>query len=295
LSVDPVVNTLGLSGWSAWMAGRPADALRRVEQGLAYVKQTATSFSVAVISLQAAQVRQCRGELAAARALARQIVALAREQGFSLFGLMASVTLGCIAIQDNQGEEETITLISNGLAQMRAQKFNVYLPFYLSFLAQGYARLGRMQDALATIAEAIHLSETTLAAFWQAEAYRVKGELLLHVDGLANDQKARLKQNDKRKTKKRGRASSPIPHSSFVGHRSAEAGKCFQKAIEVARQQGAKSLELRTVMSLSRLWQQLGKQVEARQQLAEIYDWFTEGFDTQDLQEAKALLEELGH
>ena len=74
----------------------------------------------------------------------------------------------------------------------------------------------------------------------------------------------------------------------------AEAEQCFHKAIEIARKQQAKSLELRAVMSLSRLWQQQGKREEARQMLAEIYGWFTEGFDTKDLQEAKALLEELG-
>ncbi len=83
-----------------------------------------------------------------------------------------------------------------------------------------------------------------------------------------------------------------VHRSSFSVHRSAE--ECFLKAVEIARRQQAKSFELRAVMSLARLWQQQGKKTEARQMLAEIYNWFTEGFDTADLQEAKALLEELG-
>src|SRR5262249_1243111 len=113
------------------------------------------------------------------QALAQQLVALAHEHGFPMVGLTGSATLGCIAVQDDKGDAETLTLISNGLAQMRAQRFNAYVPFVLSFLAQGYAGLGRMEEALVTIAEAIHLSETTFVAFWQAEAYRIKGELLL--------------------------------------------------------------------------------------------------------------------
>ena len=102
-------------------------------------------------------------------------------------------------------------------------------------------------------------------------------------------------QNDEQSTKKKGRKSSSIHRSSIIIHRSAEAEAeaCFHKAIEIARQQEAKSLELRAVMSLSRLWQSQGKTTEARQILVEIYGWFTEGFDTADLQHAKTLLTEL--
>src|SRR5437899_12006641 len=100
-------------------------------------------------------------------------------------------------------------------------------------------------------------------------------------------------QNDERNTKAEEQGPAPIHHSSFIIHRFEEAEAYFLKAIEIARRQQAKSLELRAVMSLSRLWQSQGKREEARQLLAEIYNWFTEGFDTKDLQEAKALLEEL--
>jgi adenylate cyclase len=93
-------------------------------------------------------------------------------------------------------------------------------------------------------------------------------------------------QNDERKTKKKGRTSSPIHHSE-------EAETCFLKAIDIARQQQARSLELRATASLARLWQQQGKKKEAHTLLSEVYGWFTEGFDTPDLKEAAALLQEL--
>src|SRR5262249_12270513 len=129
--------------------------------------------------------------------------------------------------------------------------------------------------------------------FWQAELYRLKGELLLNAERMANGKEARPKQNEERKAKKRGRAPSPIHHSSFSVQRSEEAEGCFHKALEIAKQQEAKSLELRAAMSLSRLWQQQGKRKEARTLLSEIYGWFTEGFDTKDLREAKELLDAL--
>ncbi len=100
-------------------------------------------------------------------------------------------------------------------------------------------------------------------------------------------------QNDERKTENPGKDTVPIHHSSFIIHRSEEAEACFLKAIEIAQKQQAKSLELRATVSLARLWQQQDKTTEARELLAPIYGWFTEGFDTKDLQEAKMLLVEL--
>ena len=124
--------------------------------------------------------------------------------------------------------------------------------------------MGKVEEGLSVLAEALALIPVTGWRMWEPEVYRRKGELILQsqVEGLKSKVEA-------------------------------EAEECFLKAIEIARQQQAKSLELRAVMSLSRLWQQQGKKAEARQLLAEIYGWFTEGFDTADLKEAKTLLEEL--
>jgi len=162
---------------------------------------------------------------------------------------------------------------------------------FLSFLAEGLARCGKSEEAFATIAEALKISETSLEVYWEAEVYRLKGELMLtqsSVQSLESGVQTNQKTKGKRQKSKitDPRSLTPNPHS--------EAEACFLKAIEIARRQEAKSLELRAVMSLVRLWQRQGKQQEARTTLFEIYHWFTEGFDTQDLQAAKTLLDELG-
>jgi predicted ATPase len=125
------------------------------------------------------------------------------------------------------------------------------------------------EEGLAALAEALGAIQKRGPYSWEVELHRVKGELLL------------------KKSESRPQSSTPNAHAET------EAEACFQKAIEVARRQSAKSLELRAATSLARLWQQQGKKAEAHQMLADIYGWFTEGFDTKDLQEAKTLLEEL--
>ncbi len=133
-------------------------------------------------------------------------------------------------------------------------------------MAEAYGTGGQTEEGLNALAEALDLVQKTGGRKWEAELYRLKGELTLQKN----------------------------PGS---GVRSPKSGaeECFLKAIEIARRQQAKSLELRAAMSLARLWQQHGKPHEAHELLSEIYGWFTEGFDTKDLQEARALLEELNH
>jgi predicted ATPase len=130
-----------------------------------------------------------------------------------------------------------------------------------ALLAEAYGKAGQGEEALKVLAEARLQMDNTGERFWEAELYRLQGELTLAQDSTSQS--------------------------------SVEVEQCFWKAIEIAQQQRAKSLELRAVMSLSRLRQRQGKKAAARQLLAEIYGWFTEGFDTKDLQEAKALLAEL--
>ena len=148
-------------------------------------------------------------------------------------------------------------------------------PHHLALLAEGYGGAGQVEEGLAAIAEALRLVDKNDERLYEAEVYRIQGELVLQ-SGVR-------------------RPSSAVTNSPGLRVLTPEsaAEKCFLKALDIARTQRAKSLELRAVMSLSRLWQHQGKSAEARQMLAEIYGWFTEGFDTKDLQEAKALLEEL--
>ena len=130
------------------------------------------------------------------------------------------------------------------------------------------------------VAEALITVERTGERTWEAELYRLKGTLTLQQEN----------QKSKGKSQKSKIETNPQPLAPST---QAEAEACFLKAIEIARKQQAKSLELRATMSLARLWQQQGKTAEAHQMLSEIYNWFTEGFDTKDLQDAKVLLEEL--
>src|SRR5262249_16243717 len=135
---------------------------------------------------------------------------------------------------------------------------------YLSYLAKGYGTAGRFEEGLAAVAEAIAIVEKTDERLYEAELHRLKGDLVLLHSGVETEPGVQT-----------------------------EAEECFRQAIEITHRQEAKSLELKAVMSLSRLWQQQGKKKEAHPMLAEIYGWFTEGFDTADLKDAKSLLEEL--
>jgi predicted ATPase len=150
--------------------------------------------------------------------------------------------------------------VQEGIAQMR-QSRNTFVP---ALLAEAYGKVGQVEEGLAVLAKALAVVEKTGERLWEAELYRLKGDLSL--------------QSGVRGPESKGEA---------------EAEECFLKAVEIARRQSAKSWELRAVMSLAKLWQHQGKTKEARAMLADIYHWFTEGFDTKDLQEAKALLKEL--
>jgi predicted ATPase len=130
----------------------------------------------------------------------------------------------------------------------------------LALLAEAYGEVGQTEEGLTVLAEALAVADKTGERYWEAELYRLKGELLLVLSA----------------------------------EKHTEAESCFRQALDIARHQEAKSLELRAATSLSRLWQRQGKGAEAQQLLVPIYGWFTEGFDTVDLRKAKALLEALG-
>jgi len=159
-----------------------------------------------------------------------------------------------------QGQsEDGIAEIERGIAAYRATDAQTWLPFLLALQAETYARARRIEDGLTTVAEALELTERTAERCWQAEVNRIKGELLL--------------------------ASSSDSY--------ADSESCFSRALDIARRQQAKSWELRTAINLARLWDQQGKVNEARKMLGGTYGWFTEGFDTSDLKEAQALLDDL--
>jgi predicted ATPase len=161
--------------------------------------------------------------------------------------------------------------MQQGLAAYWATGGELERPYFLALLAEAYGKAGQVAEGLGVVAEALAAVDKAGERLWEAELHRLKGELSLQSRQVTDTSP--------------GQSKDTSPQT--------EAEACLLKAIAVARQQQAKSWELRAVMSLARLWQQQGKKAEAHQLLAPVYHWFTEGFDTKDLQEAKALLDEL--
>ena len=182
----------------------------------------------------------------------------ADEMGFLYVLWNARIVKGW-ALAELGRAAEGVDQIREEIAALSATRADLWLTFNLATLAEACARAGRIHEGLKAIAKALDLVQQSGECFWEAEIYRLRGELLLG-------------QND----------CDP-----------AEAQNCFDHAIAIARGQGTKSLELRATMSLARLLDKQGRRDEARTMLAEIYNWFTEGFDTADLKDAKALLNEL--
>ena len=233
-------------------------------------------FSLAWTFHYAARLHQFRRERQAAQERAEAMMALSSDQGFPEFLACGTILRGWALAVQGQGEEG-IAQIRQGWAVWRATGAELWRPHWLALLAEAYGKVGQTEEGLALLAETLTAVDKTGERWYEAELCRLKGELTLQkfqVSGskfqVANTQ-------------------HPAPNTQA----EAEAEACFHKAIEIARRQQAKSLELRAVMSLSRLWQNQGKKAEARQMLAEIYGWFTEGFDTADLKEGRVLLEEL--
>jgi predicted ATPase len=199
----------------------------------------------------------CRN-YAEASSLVDKLVALADEKGAAYWSAGGNVRQGDLFALTGKAAVAVQTIIT-GLAAMRSTGATVFVPTFLSSLARAYADLGRFDDAWRAINEAMTTMETTKERWCKAEINRVAGEIAL---------------------------KSPEPDA-------AKAQNYFQRALAVARQQQAKSWELRACMSLTRLWRDQGKVQQARELLAPVYGWFTEGFDTRDLKEAKALLKDL--
>jgi predicted ATPase len=187
-----------------------------------------------------------------------------------------------------QGQlEEGLAQMRQGLTSRRTTRAELAQPYFLALQAEVYGKMGQREHALALLTEALAAVRTTGEHRLEAELYRLKGTLTLQSE---TSQRQVAGQSRTSQEKSEDANTQPLTHSPQAG---AEAEACFLKAIEIARRQSAKSLELRAVMNLSRLWHSQGEKEQARQMLAEVYGWFTEGFDTTDLQEAKALLEEL--
>jgi predicted ATPase len=245
--------------WTLWLLGYPDQALKRADEAQPLAKRVANLYTQARSLYWDSLVRQFTGQWDVLRERIEVAISMATEHGFALVLGVGPIMRGWALVTEGRAGEG-IKQISQGLERYRATGAGFQLPHLLTPLIEAYKKIEQPEEGLTTLAEAQALVEKTGERYYEAELQRLKGELVL--------------------------AQSPDD--------PAKAETCFHNALEIARRQHAKSLELRTAMSLARLWQRQGKEGEACQLLNDVFAWFTEGFDTADLRDARTLLNELG-
>ena len=258
-NMDPGVACLAYAGWTLWLLGYPDQALERANEALTLAQHLEHPYTLARGLYWTTLLHQLRREWQVVSERAETAITVATAQQVALVLAVGPIMRGWALAMQGQGAEG-LTQLRQGLDAYRATGAAFQRPHFLSMLAEVHRSMGQPEAGLTALSEALALVEKTGERYYEAELHRLKGELLLQ------------------------HAAPEVSHAET----------CFQQSLAIARRQQAKSLELRAAMSLSRLWQQQGKRAEAHDLLAPIYGWFTEGFDTADLQEAKALLDELG-
>ena len=255
---DLGVAILFYRSWALWPLGYPEAALRDADDALRNAREIGQAATLMPALFMTSIPYTLCGNRAAAAAQAQELVAVAEEKGSVFWKAPGMVSQGCVLALTGTASDAIEILIS-WMTALRTTGTTLWMPFFLPHLARAHAELGQFQEAWRCIGEAMTAAETTKEKWGEAEIHRTAGEVAL---------------------------MSPEPDA-------AKAQAHFERAIAVARAQQAKSWELRAATSLARLWRDRGKRQQARDLLAPVYGWFTEGFDTADLKEAKALLDEL--
>ena len=255
---DVRVSVLSYRSWALWLLGYPGAALADAEQALKDAREIGHAAAMLYALFHASFTHIHCAKYAAANGEANELVALVHEKGAFFWKAHGMLLQGCVLALTGKASDP-VQMISSGITAFRATGTASLMPAYLSYLARAHAELGQFDDAWRCIREAMTAVETTKEKWWEAEVYRTAGEIAL---------------------------LSPEPDAP-------KAEAYFERALAVARQQQAKSWELRAAMSMARLRRDQGKVQQARELLAPVYGWFTEGFDTLDLKEAKTLLDEL--
>jgi predicted ATPase len=258
---DPGVGCMAYGAVTLWCLGYPDQALQSVQSARRLADELSNPFDVARALYFGAFTHLCCREARRTQELAEALMELSSEESFALL-LQGGMILHGWSLAEQGSAGEGIRQMQQGLAGWQATGALSHRPYQLALLAEALARVGQVLDGLTALAEALALSTASGECFLEAELYRLRGELLL--------------------------ADAATDPSAWCA-----ADTCFRQALDVARAQEAKSLELRAVLSLGRLYQQQGRQAEARPLVAETYGWFTEGFDLPDLQEARGFLEQL--
>jgi predicted ATPase len=253
---DVGVAVLSSRSGCLWNLGYPAASLKDGERAVKNARETGQATTLLYALHQAALNYTLCGNYAAANARVDELIALADERGAPYRKASGTALQGLVFVLTGKASD-AVRVITTGITSLRSTGTTLYEPVYLAYLAMAYAELGQLDDARRCIDDAIDKVEESKEKWCEAEVHRIAGEITLKSPALE------------------------------------KAEAYFDRALAVARQQQAKSWELRAAMSLARLWRDQGKPQQARELLAPVYDWFTEGFDTLDLKEAKALLDEL--
>jgi predicted ATPase len=262
--LDPGVVCLSRAAWALWLLGYPDQALTRVHAARTLAEELSHAYSLAFALHYVAMLCLYRREARVALEWAEAAMALSRQHGIAQW-LTGGMFMRGWALAEQGAVEEGIVQLQQAQAAWQALGTGLGQAHLAVRLAEAYGKGGQAEVGLRVLAQALDTVHSNAEHYYEAELYRVKGELLL-----------------------RQATGREMIHTVAT-----EAEACFQQAFDIARQQHATSLQLRALLSLSRLWQQQGQHAVAHRLLAETYGWFTEGFDTRDLQEAKALLEAL--
>jgi TOMM system kinase/cyclase fusion protein len=257
---DPGVFSLNILAWTLWHLGYPAQGLQSNRRGLSLAETIAHPFGIAQSLFNGAALHQLRREPRDARERAERDISVCTEQGFPFWAAAGAVVRGWADAELGR-EKEGISRILQGIASYRSTGARLGRPYFLALLAEAYDRSGQANAGLAAVEEGLRLVSENGEGHHEAELYRLRGELLLKLAALGPD--SRIEQ----------------------------AQACFRQALDVARRQGARAWQLRAAMSLFRLSRGRAARAETREQLEQLYGSFTEGFETADLTDAKALLE----
>jgi predicted ATPase len=256
--VDARVSLLSYRSWALWMLGYPKAALADVEEAFNDVREIGHAATLMyALTITSWTLIQCASYATAINKL-NEVIALADKKG-TLYWKTQGMLMRAWHLAVTGQASDAVHISNSALTEWRSLGSKLFMPLHLAGLARALAELGQFDDAWRSISEAMTAMETTKEKWCEAEVHRIAGEIAL---------------------------KSPAPDA-------AKAEAYFERALAVARKQQAKSLELRAAMSMARLWRDQGKRQQAHDLLAPVYGWFTEGFDTLDLKEAKALLDEL--
>jgi predicted ATPase/class 3 adenylate cyclase len=255
---DVRVAALSYRAWALWLLGFPEGAARDAEQALKEAREIGQAATLMYALAHTSFTHMCCGRYAAASAEANELVPLADERGSLFWGSLGMLVQGCVLALTGK-VSDAVHVITSGIIGRRSTGATALEPICLSYLAGAHAELDNFDDALSCIREAMTKVETTKESWFEAEIERMAGEIALLL---------------------------PDPDAT-------KAEEYFEHALAIARRQQAKSWELRAAVSMARLWYVQGKRQQAHDLVAPVYGWFTEGFDTLDLREAKTLLEQL--